>query len=148
MFFIAPPKAPAWKVALYGLLIGVGQFGALFIAIDEGFRSGCPRWSSRSRCISPSSRLGHPRRAAPPDAGVGAAVGFAGMAVIGSERLAGASLGPFLMEMLAARVLGGGQRGREKRAKGRHARLHRLVEPRRAASRLSLFRSPSTDRDR
>ena len=40
VFFIAPPKAPAWKVALYGLLIGVGQFGVLFIAMGEGFPVG------------------------------------------------------------------------------------------------------------
>ncbi len=40
VFFVAPPKAPAWKVALYGLLIGVGQFGVLFIAMREGFPVG------------------------------------------------------------------------------------------------------------
>ena len=39
---------------------------------------------------------------------VGAAVGFIGMAVIGSERLAGASLGPFLMVILAAAFWGAG----------------------------------------
>jgi O-acetylserine/cysteine efflux transporter len=38
--FIAPPKAPAWAVALYGLLIGAGQFGLLFIAIHDGFPVG------------------------------------------------------------------------------------------------------------
>ena len=40
MFFIAPPKAPAWKVALYGLLIGVGQFGAAFHRDGQGFPVG------------------------------------------------------------------------------------------------------------
>ena len=40
VFFVAPPRAPAWKVALYGLLIGVGQFGVLFIAIRQGFPVG------------------------------------------------------------------------------------------------------------
>ena len=39
---------------------------------------------------------------------LGAAVGFAGMAVIGSERLAGASLGPFLLVILAAAFWGSG----------------------------------------
>ena len=39
-FFIAPPKAPVWKVAAYGLLLGVGQFGLLFIAVRQGFPIG------------------------------------------------------------------------------------------------------------
>ena len=39
---------------------------------------------------------------------IGAAVGFVGMAVIGSERLAGASLGPFLLVILAAVFWGAG----------------------------------------
>jgi O-acetylserine/cysteine efflux transporter len=37
VFFLAPPKAAPWAVALYGLMIGVGQFGLLFIAIHQGF---------------------------------------------------------------------------------------------------------------
>ena len=40
VFFIRFPKAPVWKLALYGLLIGVGQFGLLFIAIHQGFPVG------------------------------------------------------------------------------------------------------------
>ncbi|MGD1036802.1 MAG: EamA family transporter [Roseiarcus sp.] len=40
VFFVRPPKASAWIVALYGLLIGVGQFGLLFIAIGWGFPVG------------------------------------------------------------------------------------------------------------
>src|SRR5271169_570839 len=40
VFFLAPPKAPVWAVALYGLLIGVGQFGVLFIAVHQGFPVG------------------------------------------------------------------------------------------------------------
>src|SRR5690242_8636038 len=41
VFFIAPPKkAPAWAVVLYGLLIGTGQFSALFIAMARGFPVG------------------------------------------------------------------------------------------------------------
>jgi O-acetylserine/cysteine efflux transporter len=40
VFFVKPPKARASTVALYGLVIGVGQFGVLFIAIHEGFPVG------------------------------------------------------------------------------------------------------------
>ena len=40
--------------------------------------------------------------------GIGAGVAFAGMAVIGSDRLAGASFGPFLLVVLAALFWGAG----------------------------------------
>ncbi len=103
VFFIAPPKAPAWKVALYGLLIGVGQFGALFIAMGEGFPVGLTSLVVQLQVyftiLIAWVVLGErPRRMQ----AIGAAIAFAGMAVIGSERLAGASLWPFLLEVLAA----------------------------------------------
>ena len=53
---------------------------------------------------------------------IGAAIAFAGIAVIGSDRIGGAGLGPFLLVVLAA-LLGGGQRGRQDRRKNRRARL-------------------------
>jgi O-acetylserine/cysteine efflux transporter len=40
VFFVRPPKASPWIVALYGLFIGVGQFGLLFVAIRQGFPVG------------------------------------------------------------------------------------------------------------
>ncbi len=103
VFFIASPKAPAWKVALYGLLIGVGQFGALFIAMGEGFPVGLTSLVVQLQVyftiLIAWVVLGErPRRMQ----AIGAAIAFAGMAVIGSERLAGASLWPFLLEVLAA----------------------------------------------
>jgi O-acetylserine/cysteine efflux transporter len=109
VFFLAPPKAPAWAVTLYGLLIGVGQFGLLFIAIHEGFPVGLASLVIMAQVFFTILLawiwLGErPRRAQI----VGAAVGFIGMAVIGSERLAGASLGPFLLVILAAVFWGSG----------------------------------------
>jgi O-acetylserine/cysteine efflux transporter len=108
VFFLAPPKAPAWVVTVYGLLIGAGQFGVLFIAIHEGFPVGLASLLIQAQVyftILLASLLGErPRRAEI----VGAAVAFAGMAVIGSERLAGASLWPFLMVILAAVFWGSG----------------------------------------
>ena len=109
VFFLAPPKAPAWTVALYGLLIGVGQFGVLFVAIHQGFPVGLSSLLIQAQVFFTILLawvwLGEqPRRAQV----IGAAVGFVGMAVIGSERLAGASLGPFLMVMLAAAFWGAG----------------------------------------
>ncbi len=34
VFFVKRPQVPFWNMAAYGLLIGVGQFGVLFIAMD------------------------------------------------------------------------------------------------------------------
>lgn len=109
VFFVAPPKAPAWKVVLYGLLIGVGQFGVLFIAIREGFPVGLASLVVQAQVyftiLLAWIALGErPKRTQ----AIGAAVAFAGMAIIGSNRLAGASFGPFLLVMLAALFWGAG----------------------------------------
>jgi O-acetylserine/cysteine efflux transporter len=109
VFFLAPPNAAAWMVALYGLMIGLGQFGLLFIAIHQGFPVGLASLIIMAQVfftiLLAWLLLGErPRRSEI----VGAAVAFAGMAVIGSERLAGASLGPFLLVILAAVFWGSG----------------------------------------
>ena len=103
VFFLAPPKAPAWAVTLYGLMIGVGQFGVLFIAIHEGFPVGLASLVIMAQVyftiLLAWLLMGErPRRVQI----VGAIVAFVGIAVIGSQRLAGASLGPFLLVILAA----------------------------------------------
>jgi len=109
VLFVAPPKAPPWAVVLYGLLIGVGQFGLLFIAMRQGFPVGLASLVIQAHAfftiLLAQIFLGERPR---PAQLVGAAVGFAGMAVIASERLAGASLGPFLMVVLAAMFWGSG----------------------------------------
>jgi O-acetylserine/cysteine efflux transporter len=109
VFFLAPPKAPAWAVALYGLMIGVGQFGLLFLAIHDGFPAGLASLVIMAQVFFTILLawlfLGErPRRVQV----IGSLVGFLGMAVIGSERLAGASLGPFVMVILAAAFWGAG----------------------------------------
>jgi O-acetylserine/cysteine efflux transporter len=40
VFFVPRPKAPARWIALYGLAIGVGQFGLLFLSIQLGMPAG------------------------------------------------------------------------------------------------------------
>ena len=109
VFFLAPPKAPAWAVTLYGLMIGVGQFGVLFIAIHEGFPVGLASLVIMAQVFFTILLawlfLGErPRRSEI----AGAIVAFVGIAVIGSERLAGASMGPFLLVILAAVFWGSG----------------------------------------
>jgi O-acetylserine/cysteine efflux transporter len=103
VFFVAPPKAPAWAVVLYGLLIGAGQFGLLFVAIREGFPIGLASLVIMAQAfftiLLAWLLMGErPRRAQI----IGAVVAFFGMAVIGSDRLGGASLMPFLLVVVAA----------------------------------------------
>jgi O-acetylserine/cysteine efflux transporter len=103
VFFIPPPKAPAWAVVLYGLLIGAGQFGLLFVAIHEGFPIGLASLVIMAQAfftiLLAWLLMGErPRRAQI----IGAVVAFVGMAVIGSDRLGGASLMPFLLVVAAA----------------------------------------------
>lgn len=109
VFFLAPPRAAVWKVVLYGLLIGVGQFGLLFIAIGEGFPVGLASLVVQSQVYFTIALawalLGErPHRAQT----IGALIAFAGMTVIGWDRFAGASIGPFLLVVLAALCWGAG----------------------------------------
>ena len=109
VFFVKPPRAPFWTVALYGLLIGVGQFGLLFVAIHQGFPAGLASLVVQAQAFFTIAlawifMAERPRRAQL----VGAAVAFAGMAVIGSARLKGASFGPFLLVILASFFWGAG----------------------------------------
>jgi len=103
VFFIAPPNSPVWKVAAYGLLLGVGQFGLLFVAIRNGFPIGLASTVMMTQVIFTVSLAWiflkeWPRRAQV----LGGLVAVAGVVAIGSDRLAGASLGPFLLVVLAA----------------------------------------------
>jgi O-acetylserine/cysteine efflux transporter len=103
VLFVGPPKAPPWKVALYGLLLGVGQFGLLFIAIHQGFPVGLASLVVQAQAFFTVALAWvllseYPRRTQI----LGGLVAFAGIAVIGSTRLAGASLGPFVLVVLAS----------------------------------------------
>lgn len=109
VFFVRPPKASILIVVLYGLLIGLGQFGVLFLAIQQGFPVGLASLIIQLQAFFTIALAWlflheNPRRIQL----IGAAVAFAGMAAIGSERLAGASLGPFLLVVLAAFFWGAG----------------------------------------
>jgi O-acetylserine/cysteine efflux transporter len=109
VFFVRPPKASPWIVALYGLLIGVGQFGLLFVAIRQGFPVGLASLVIQLQAFFTIflawALMGErPRRAQL----VGAGVAFLGVALIGSQRLDGASLVPLLMAIAAAAFWGAG----------------------------------------
>jgi O-acetylserine/cysteine efflux transporter len=109
VLFVSPPKAPGWSVVLYGLLIGVGQFGLLFLAIHDGFPVGLASLVIMAQVFFTIALAWllfseRPRRVQV----IGSFAGLLGMAVIGSERRAGASLEPFLLVILAALCWGAG----------------------------------------
>ncbi|MGD0643004.1 MAG: EamA family transporter [Roseiarcus sp.] len=109
VFFVRPPRAPPGIVALYGLFIGVGQFGLLFVAIRQGFPVGLASLVIQLQAfftifLAWALMRERPRRAQL----IGAAVAFLGIALIGSRRLDGASLTPFLMVIAAAAFWGAG----------------------------------------
>jgi O-acetylserine/cysteine efflux transporter len=103
VLFLKPPKAPAALTILYGLSIGVGQFGLLFVAIGLGMPVGLASLVIQLQVfvtIFLAWALLHERPR--PVELVGAGVALLGIAAIASERLAGASLGPFLLTLAAA----------------------------------------------
>ena len=141
VFFARPPAAKPGIVALYGMLIGVGQFGGLFLAVRAGFPVGLASvvimLQAFVTILLASIFLGERVR---PAQRVGAIVAFAGIAVIGAARFSGAALGPFLLVIGAATLLGRRQHRGETRGPRRHAGLHRLVEPRRRRCPCSCCR--------
>ena len=109
ILFVKAPRAPAAMVALYGLLIGVGQFGLLFLAIGLGMPVGLASLVIQLQAfvtiLLAWVALGERPNAAQM---VGAGVALLGVAAIGATRLGGASLGPLLMVVGAAFCWGAG----------------------------------------
>jgi O-acetylserine/cysteine efflux transporter len=109
VLFIRPPKAPFWLVGLYGMLIGVGQFGLLFIAIHQGFPVGLSSLVVQLQAFFTIFLAWALMGEAPRSAQLlGAAIACLGIVVIGSQRIGGASLGPFLMVIGAGAFWGAG----------------------------------------
>lgn len=103
VFFIRRP-ATSWRVLiLYGLAIGVAQFGLLFMAIKLGMPAGLSSLVMQLQAFFTIALavifLGE--RPSPLQ-WIGAAIAFAGIGLIGSERLEGAALLPLLMTIAAA----------------------------------------------
>jgi O-acetylserine/cysteine efflux transporter len=118
ILFVKPPRAPFGLVALYGLLIGVGQFGLLFLAIGFGMPVGLASLVIQLQAFLTIflawAFLGEKPTLVQM---IGAAIACLGIVAIGAERLGGASLGPFLLVVAAAFCWAGGNLV-GKRAKG------------------------------
>ncbi|WP_158817569.1 EamA family transporter [Methylocapsa sp. S129] len=109
ILFVKPPRAPVAMVALYGLLIGVGQFGLLFLSIDLGMPVGLASLVIQLQAFITIflAWIVMGERPSPVQL-IGAGIALLGILVIGVSRLSGASFGPFLMMVGAAFCWGAG----------------------------------------
>jgi O-acetylserine/cysteine efflux transporter len=109
VLFIKPPAAPFRLVALYGALIGVGQYGFLYLGVREGMPVGLASLVIQMQvcftllfaALFLSER---PTRAQLLSAGVA----LAGMAIIASARWGHASPWPFALTLAASVCWGAG----------------------------------------
>jgi O-acetylserine/cysteine efflux transporter len=109
ILFVRPPKTSPWLVILYGLAIGVGQFGLLFIAIRQGFPVGLSSLVIQLQVFFTILFAGVTLSERPrPAQIVGALIALGGVALIGAERLGGATFGPLLLVIVAAGFWGVG----------------------------------------
>ena len=109
ILFVRPPKAKVGLVVLYGLLIGAGNFGLLFLAIGQGMPAGLASLIIQLQAFMTVFLAWIVLGERPSGVQmIAAALALAGIAVIGSARLGGVSLWPFLMVVLAALCWGAG----------------------------------------
>lgn len=109
VFLIRRPQTP-WRVLiLYGLAIGVAQFGLLFMAIKLGMPAGLSSLVMQLQAFfTIALAVSFLGERPSPLQWLGAAIAFCGIGLIGSERLEGAALIPLLMTIAAAFFWGTG----------------------------------------
>ena len=141
VFFIKPPAATPALVILYGLLIGVGQFGLLFVAFGLGMSVGLASvvmqmqafftillaWAFMGERPTRQAELGHDRHLRRDRRDRGGAVRRRELLAVRDDARRGL-------------LLGSRQYGRQARGARRSARLHGLVEPRRAGADVRCCR--------
>ena len=101
VFFVPRPTIPLRWIALYGLLIGVGQFGLLFLSIQLGMAAGLASLLAQLQVfatIGLSALLLHDRTT--PGQLAGATVAGVGMALLVLDKLAGGATGSLLSLIL------------------------------------------------
>ncbi|MDR3462089.1 MAG: EamA family transporter [Beijerinckiaceae bacterium] len=109
IFFVRPPRAKVGLVILYGLLIGAGNFGLLFLAIGQGMPAGLASLVIQLQAFMTVFLAWIILGERPSGVQMTAvALSLLGIAVIGSVRLGGVSVWPFLMVVLAALCWGAG----------------------------------------
>jgi O-acetylserine/cysteine efflux transporter len=103
ILFVKPPRTPWRLVFLFGLFVGVGQFGLLFLAIRLGMPVGLASLLMQLQAFFTAGlawlTLGE--RPTRPQL-IASAIALAGVAAIGSARLARAEALPFALTLIAA----------------------------------------------
>ncbi|HRK24869.1 MAG TPA: EamA family transporter, partial [Beijerinckiaceae bacterium] len=105
VFFIRPPKAPAWLVVAFGLTLGVVKFGLLFTGMKLGMPVGLSSLVMQMQVFFTILLAALIGREMPTRLQIIATlIALAGLGVIGLSDQRGAPLLPFLMLVLAAFV--------------------------------------------
>lgn len=103
VFFVKPPRVPWTLVIAYGFAFGVGLYGFLNLSMAWGMSAGLSSLTLQTQAFFTMALafvlLGERPR---PTQILGAAIAFAGIAVIASERLGDAALLPLGMNLMAA----------------------------------------------
>lgn len=103
VLFIRPPRAPLKIILAYGLALGVGQFGIVFTAIHLGAPVGMTSIVVQTQVFFTIALTMLLFRERPLWFQImGAVIAFAGVALIGQRRAAGAEVLPFLLVLAAA----------------------------------------------
>jgi O-acetylserine/cysteine efflux transporter len=107
IFLVGRPRV-AWRVVIgFGFLLGVVKFGLLFVSLDLGMPVGLSSLLLQLQVIFTIGFAAVVLRERPRREQVaGAAIAFAGLAVIGVDRAAGAPVLPFLLILGAAAAWG------------------------------------------
>ena len=107
IFLVGRPRI-AWRYVLgFGFLLGVVKFGLLFVSLDLGMPAGLASLLLQLQVIFTIVFAGFLLRERPRRQQMaGAAVAFAGLAVIGIDRAAAAPALPFLLVLAAAAAWG------------------------------------------
>src|SRR5918999_5280662 len=107
VFLVGRPRVPWRFVLAFGFLLGVVKFGLLFVSLDLGMPAGLSSLLLQLQVIFTIVFAGFVLRERPRREQVaGAAVAFAGLAVIGIDRAASAPVLPFLLIIAAAAAWG------------------------------------------
>lgn len=107
VFLVGRPRVP-WRFVLgIGLALGVVKFGLLFVSLDQGLPVGLSSLLLQLQVIFTIAFAGFVLRERPRTEQIaGAAVAFAGLALIGIDRAASAPILPFLLVVGAAAAWG------------------------------------------
>ncbi|HUZ66136.1 MAG TPA: EamA family transporter [Beijerinckiaceae bacterium] len=107
VFFFPRPKASAAIIISYGLVLGVVQFGLLFVAIRLGMPAGLSSLLMQTQVLFTIAFFALFYRQRPTAAQIlGAVVAFIGIALIGRQQMSSAGALPFFLVLGAAAAWG------------------------------------------